>query len=82
MGDALCLMFTDPTILDAQDVTGGALFLRLRTSWVVLCASGSPAGPLGGGCCDDRSAPRGLLLGVGPALNDPGPDPRHPVPQV
>ena len=38
MGDALCLKFTDPTFLDAQDVTGGAVFLRFTASWVVLRA--------------------------------------------
>ena len=45
MGGALCLKFTDPTVLDAQGVTGGALFLRFRASlflrirWVVLCVT-------------------------------------------
>ena len=40
MGGALCLMFMDPVILAARGVTGGAVFLRLRASWVVLCALG------------------------------------------
>ena len=45
MGGVLCLKFTDPTILDAQDVTGGAVFLRLGASWVVFCASSSRMPP-------------------------------------
>ena len=38
--DALSLKFSPCTILDAQDIIGGALFLRLRASWVVRCSSG------------------------------------------
>ena len=38
MGGAVCLKFTGAGVLDAQDVTGGAVFLRFRASWVVLCA--------------------------------------------
>ena len=41
MGGVLCLRFVDPTILDAQGVTGGAAFLRFRASWVVFCAQSS-----------------------------------------
>ena len=41
MGGVVCLRFVDPTVLDALGVTGGAVFLRFRASWVVLCASGS-----------------------------------------
>jgi len=34
----VCIRFEDPTILDAQGVMGGAVFLRIRASWVVLCS--------------------------------------------
>jgi len=44
MYDALSLKFSGRAILDAQDIIGGALFLRLRAPWVVRCSSGSETG--------------------------------------
>ena len=38
MGGVVCLRFVDATVLDAQGVMGGAVFLRFRASWVVLCS--------------------------------------------
>ena len=38
MGGVLCLRFVDRSFLEAEGVTGGAVFLRFRASWVVFCA--------------------------------------------